>query len=77
MAVEPPDCEGCRKVDPERMERIITAVLANIENWESRLAEIESFAIPGNKSRILALMRDVHFARLSLCRLAKRDDCEP
>lgn len=58
------------RVDPERARRIIIAVLQNIENWEQRLIEIEEHAIPGNKARVLALMRDVHFAKVSLCRLA-------
>ena len=67
----PPDCEGCGKVEPERMQRIIVAVLQNISNWEDRLAEIERAATPGDKQRILALMKDVHFARLALRRLVK------
>lgn len=53
-----------------RAQRIIVAVLENISNWESRLADIEAAAIPGNKARILELMRDVAHAKLSLCRLA-------
>ena len=57
-------------LEGERARRIITATLANIENWEQRLVEIEEAAIPGNKARILALMRDIHFAKLSLKRLS-------
>lgn len=60
-------------LEPERARRIIVAVLANISNWESRLSDIEAAAIPGNKARILALMKDVHFAKQSLRRLADMD----
>lgn len=54
-----------------RAQRIIVAVLENIRNWQDRLAEVERHAIPGNKARVLALMRDIEFARQSLCRLAQ------
>jgi hypothetical protein len=47
-------------------------MLANIANWEDRLSTIADAAIPvtGNKSRALALQRDMHMCRLSLSRLA-------
>ena len=61
-------------LEPERAQRIITAVLENVSNWEQRLVEIEEAAIPGNKWRILALMRDMEMAKLSLRRLADMDD---
>lgn len=54
-----------------RAKRIIVAVLENMNNWQDRLAEIEAHAIPGNKARVLALMRDMRMAHLSLCRLAE------
>lgn len=57
-----------------RARRIITAVLANISNWQDRLEEIEHHAIPGNKGRVLELMRDVAYAKVSLCRLAAMED---
>lgn len=60
-------------LEGERARRIIVAVLENIRNWEERLAEVEFHAIPGNKARILALMRDIEFARQSLCRLARME----
>lgn len=59
-----------------RARRIIIAVLENIENWQERLAEIERRAVPGNKARILALMRDIEFAKLSLIRLAELEPPE-
>jgi hypothetical protein len=37
---------------------------------------IESFAIPGNKGRILSLMHDIEFAKLSLRRLANLPEDE-
>jgi hypothetical protein len=52
------------------------ALLQNIADWENRLREIESFAIPGNKFRILSLMRDIHFAKLSLRRLVNLPEDE-
>jgi hypothetical protein len=60
-------------LEGERARRIITAILANVQNWEQRLIELEAVAIPGNKARILALMRDIRMFRVSLCRLAKMD----
>lgn len=60
-------------VDADRARRIINAVLENIRNWEERLAEIERNANVGNKARVLALMRDLEFARRSLCRLAQME----
>jgi hypothetical protein len=56
-----------------RAHRIIVAVLQNIGNWQDRLADIEAAAIPGNKARVLELMRDVAYAKLSLCRLAEME----
>ena len=49
-------------------------MLQNIENWSERLREIESFAIPGNKTRILSLIRDIEMAKVSLKRLAGIED---
>jgi hypothetical protein len=63
-------CDGCRRIDPDRAERLARAVLQNIGDWQTRLSVIESFAIPGNKGRILSLMHDIEFAKLSLRRLA-------
>ena len=54
----------------ERANRVVVAVLANIENWRERALEIEANANPGNKIRALSLARDLEMARLSLCRLA-------
>jgi hypothetical protein len=60
-------------LEGERARRIIVAVLENVSNWEQRLVEIEEAAIPGNKARILSLMKDMQFAKLSLKRLADMD----
>lgn len=59
-------------VPPERAERIIMAVLANMDNWRERLEEIEehAIAVTGNKGRALALLRDMQMAKISLRRLA-------
>lgn len=60
-------------LEGERARRIIAAILANVRNWEQRLIELEAVAIPGNKARILALMRDIEMFRVSLCRLAQME----
>lgn len=60
-------------LEGERARRIIAAILANVGNWEQRLIELEAVAIPGNKARILALMRDIKMFRVSLCRLAQME----
>jgi hypothetical protein len=57
-------------IPPERVGRIIRAVLENVENWEERIREIEAHAVPGNKIRALSLLRDMEQCRLSLARLA-------
>jgi hypothetical protein len=54
----------------ERAERIITAVLQNIENWQERVLEIEQNTEHGNKIRALSLARDLEMAKISLRRLA-------
>lgn len=67
-------------LEGERARRIIVAVLQNVDNWRSRIEEIESFATPGNKVRALSLLRDIEMFKLSLCRLAKLEGaaiCEP
>lgn len=45
-----------------------------MRNWEERLADIERNCSVGNKVRALALLRDMEFARRSLCRLARMQD---
>lgn len=72
----PPDCGACGKIEPERMARIIKAVLENISNWEDRLEEIAENSTPGNRVRSLSLLRDMRFAHLSLKRLAGLDSKE-
>lgn len=53
----------------EREQRIIRAVLENIDNWQERVLEIEQNANTGNKVRALSLARDLEFAKQSLKRL--------
>lgn len=67
-----PDCRGCRRIEPDRQDRLIRAVLENIANWEVRLMEIEQAASPvtGNKARAMSLRRDMMMAKVSLRRLA-------
>lgn len=59
-------------VPAERAERIIKAILANMDNWQERIEEIAVHAVPitGNKARALALLRDMKLAQISLRRLA-------
>jgi hypothetical protein len=57
-------------LEGERARRIITATLENISNWEQRLVEIEKSCPVGCKHEALALLRDIHHAKISLRRLA-------
>lgn len=61
-------------LEAEKARRIIKAVLENVSNWEQRIIEIEENANVGNKSRAIALLRDMKMAKLSLRRLADMDD---
>lgn len=61
-------------MDPAQAERVVQATLENLGDWEARLEEIEHHAIPGNKARVLALLRDVVQVRASLRRLAGMQD---
>lgn len=54
---------------PDHAERIVVAVLQTIDNWRDRVLEAESFAIPGNKARLLSLARDIEQTKISLQRL--------
>lgn len=51
-------------------------MLANIGNWQERIAEIERHAPTGhdNKQRALTLLRDMTQASLSLRRLSGIED---
>jgi hypothetical protein len=70
----------CRRVvllvamPPDQAERIVQATLQNIDDWERRLEDIERAAAPGDKARVLALLRDVVQVRASLRRLAGLPD---
>jgi hypothetical protein len=56
----------------EKAQRLVRAVLENVQDWESRALEIADAALPvtGNKARALSLARDMEQCRLSLTRLA-------
>jgi hypothetical protein len=62
------------KLQAERAERIIIAVLQNIGNWEDRVLEIEQSCPPGSKILALSLARDLEMAKHSLRRLAGLED---
>jgi hypothetical protein len=64
-------------LEDARAKRIIVAVLQNIQNWESRVMDAERTAAPGSKYGLLALARDMEFARRSLCRLSGMDGVSP
>lgn len=53
-----------------RADRVVRAVLHNLDDWMGRLREIEENATPGNKVRLLALLRDMEQSRVGLRRLA-------
>jgi phosphatidylserine/phosphatidylglycerophosphate/cardiolipin synthase-like enzyme len=55
--------------DDEQQRRIYRALIENIEQWQEQLAIIESYAIPGNKARILHLMANIEQARRALERM--------
>jgi hypothetical protein len=57
----------------EKAERLIQAVMMNMQSWLDDLAVIESFAIPGNKGRILHLMANMEQAKRALQRLIDED----
>lgn len=63
-------CGGCHKIEPDRLDRLVLAILETMVDWQDRVAEIERHAIPGNKIRALSLMRDMEMTRVSLRRLA-------
>jgi len=44
--------------------------LATIDDWQARIEEIASHAIPGNRVRALSLLKDMEQTRHSLRRLA-------
>jgi hypothetical protein len=60
-------------LEGERARRIIVATLENVSNWEQRLVEIERRCPVGSKHEVLALLRDMEMAKLSLRRLADID----
>ena len=45
-----------------------------MQQWLDQLAEIEFHAIPGNKSRILFLMRNMEQAKRAVGRIMAEDD---
>jgi hypothetical protein len=57
-------------------ERLIRAVLSSMAGWLDSLAEIEHFAIPGNKSRVMQLRKDMTYSRISFMRLVNAPEAE-
>lgn len=60
-----------------KCERVISAVLANIDQWIESLVEIEHFANPGNKVRTLHLIRNMTMAKIALQRIASDHTHDP
>jgi hypothetical protein len=58
-------------VDEDRAQRIVIACLANISNWETRLAALVDAVPAGSKLEALSLLRDIAFAKASLKRLVE------
>lgn len=59
-------------------DRLMRAVLSNIDSWIDSLKEIEDATAPGAKSRVIHLRRNVLQAKLSFMRLtgASEDELE-
>ena len=57
----------------EKQRRICKALQENIDIWYDALVEIESYAIPGNKHRILSLMKSLAQAKQSIGRIMSDD----
>lgn len=62
--------------DDARMQRIIRAVLVNIDGWRNRILLIADRMPTGDRHDALHLAKDIEMARLSLCRLARMKDCD-
>lgn len=60
----------------ERADRVVAALLANLADWELRVEEISTHAIPvtGNLHRALTLLRDMKRVRIGLRRLVDLTD---
>lgn len=58
---------------PDRSARIIQAVLENMDNWKLRVEAIADTMPTGSKHEALALVRDLHMAQISLCRLVQME----
>jgi hypothetical protein len=58
--------------DEERFNRIVQAMLANIEGWKEQAQEIAEHAVPvtGNLGRGLHLLKSLEQASISLRKLA-------
>lgn len=57
-------------------ERLIRAVLANIDSWVSAVDEIAFYANPGNKSRALHLKSNLLQSKVSFMRLTGASPAE-
>lgn len=58
-------------IDPDRL---VVALLSNLDVWIEDLAEIERNANPGNKVRVLHLQRNMLQCKISLQRILGEDD---
>jgi hypothetical protein len=76
MTRRPVECEVCKRIDPERADRLVAALLANLNDWIARTDEIATNAIPvtGNLGRAVSLSRDMQQCKASLRRLAGLTD---
>lgn len=64
--------------DEERFERIIQALLSNIEVWKEQAQEIADHAIPvtGNLGRGLHLLKSLEQASITLRKLAESGETQ-
>lgn len=60
----------------DRQRRVCVAVKQNLAQWLEALAEIESYAIPGNKARILHLMANMAQASRAIDRILEEDEAK-
>lgn len=54
----------------ERAARMVTALLASLDQWIIDLGEVESVTLPGSKRHVLHLTRSLAQTRLALRKLS-------
>jgi hypothetical protein len=57
-------------------ERLIRAVLANMDSWIQDLIDLERVVIPGNKARVMHLKLNMLQAKISFMRLLGASEAE-